>query len=155
MAWFVAVVCFENDGTSGFRFCGGGLSSLLSCYERPTKLLQDVVPGSSLWFSEMLCVRLSQFVTVCSQGLRLCRAVQCPPSAIARREVRWWREAPRQAQTHQLLKQPFLLPCCPPSACSDTLAWHGYEACDNCCEDRIERYAWRFHVDVRLVPTPL
>lgn len=89
----------------------------------------------------MLCLRLSQFVTFCYQGLRFSRAVQCPLFSIVRREVRWRREA-RQTQTQQLTKEHFPLPC--PSACSDSLAWHGYEECDDCCEDRVERTYRRF-----------
>lgn len=122
-------------------------------------------PGSSLWFSaEMWCVRLSQFfVTVCHQGLRSSsRAVQCPPSAIIhRREVVrwwWWRETAaqtRQTQTqtshqHLMIEPASPLPCCFHSAACGSdknhYAWRGYEACDNCCEDRIEqRHDWRFN----------
>jgi len=44
-------------------------------------------------FCEMFWLHLFQFVLFCYQGLRIGRAVQCPPSPIVRREVRWWREA--------------------------------------------------------------
>lgn len=100
--------------------------------------------------AEMWCVRLSPFVTVCYEELRLRSTAvqQCPPSAIVPREVnRWCREAPRQTQTTQpqLMKEPFPLPSCS-SACPHTLAWYGYEACDNCCENRIARNnEWRFN----------
>lgn len=92
-------------------------------------------------------MRLSQFVPFCYQGLNFSRAVQCPPSSIVRKEVRWWREA-QQTQTQQPLKEHFPPPCL--SDCSENIAWHGYKECDYCCENRAVRKIWRFKEQLML-----